>query len=70
MLTPEKYKKYEEMARRRPGGPRTATLWTYSDGAFWPHEVRLGLTDGNITEISEGLPEGAQVVLRVREVAQ
>jgi HlyD family secretion protein len=69
-LTPEKYKKYEEMARQRPGGPRRATLWTYADGAFWPHEVRIGLTDGNITEITEGLPEGAPVVVRVRELAQ
>jgi HlyD family secretion protein len=70
VLAPEKYKKYEEMARRRPGGPRRATLWTYADGSFWPHEVRLGLTDGTITEITEGLPEGAPVVVRVREVAQ
>jgi hypothetical protein len=56
------------MARRRPGGSRRATIWTYSDGAFWPHEVRLGLTDGSITEITEGLTEGAEVVVRVREV--
>jgi HlyD family secretion protein len=69
MLTPEQYKKFEEMARRRPGGPRRATLWTYNNGAFWPHEVRLGLADGNVTEVSEGLPEGAEVVVRVREAA-
>jgi HlyD family secretion protein len=68
-LTPEKYKKYEELARQRPGGPRRATLWTYEDGAFWPHEVRLGLADGSITELVEGLPEGAEVVVRVREAA-
>jgi HlyD family secretion protein len=68
VLTPEKYKKYEESARRRPGGSRRATIWTYSDGAFWPHEVRLGLADGNITEITEGLPENAEVVVRVREL--
>jgi HlyD family secretion protein len=68
VLTSEKYKKYEEMARRRPGGSRRATIWTYSDGAFWPHEVRIGLTDGSITEITEGLTEGAEVVVRVREV--
>jgi len=70
MLPPEKYKKYEEMARQRSGIRRRATIWTYSDGAFWPHEVRLGLTDGNVTEISEGLPEGAEVVVRVREMTQ
>ncbi len=69
VLTPEKYKKYEEMARQRPSGPRRATLWTYEDGAFWPHEVRLGLADGSVTEVVEGLPEGAEVVVRVREAA-
>ena len=69
VLTPEKYKKYEEMARRRPGGPRRATIWTYKDGAFWPNEVRLGLADGSVTEVTEGLPEGAVVVVRVREAA-
>jgi HlyD family secretion protein len=69
VLTPAQYKKYEEMARQRPGGPRRATLWTYEDGAFWPHEVRLGLADGSITELVEGLPEGAEVVVRVREAA-
>ncbi len=67
VLTPEKYKQFEEMARRRPGGPRRATIWTYKDGAFWPNEVRLGLADGNVTEVTEGLPEGALVVVRVRE---
>ena len=68
VLSPAKYKKYEESARRRPGGSRRATIWTYSDGAFWPHEVRLGLTDGNGIEITDGLTEGAEVVVRVREV--
>jgi hypothetical protein len=67
VLTPEQYKKFEDMARRRPGGPRRATLWTYKDGAFWPNEVRLGLADGSVTEVTEGLPEGANVVVRVRE---
>jgi len=69
VLTPEQYKQYEEMARRRPGGPRRATIWTYKDGAFWPNEVRLGLADGSVTEVTEGLPEGAAVVVRVREAA-
>jgi HlyD family secretion protein len=66
-LSAEKYKQYEEYARQRPGGRRRATLWTYADGALWPHEVRLGLSDGSVTEITEGLPEGAEVVLRVIE---
>jgi HlyD family secretion protein len=67
VLTPEKYKKYEEQVRQKPGGRRRATLWTYEDGAFWPHEVRLGLADGSVTELIEGLAEGAQVVVRVQE---
>jgi multidrug efflux pump subunit AcrA (membrane-fusion protein) len=70
VLAPEKYKKYEDIQRKRPGGRRRATLWTYADGALWPHEVRLGLSDGSVTEIVEGLPEGSEVVLRVREAAQ
>jgi len=69
VLTPDKYKQYEEMARRRPGGPRRATIWTYKDGAFWPNEVRLGLADGTVTEVTQGLSEGAAVVVRVREAA-
>jgi HlyD family secretion protein len=67
VLTPDKYKKYEEMARQRSGSRRRATIWTYADGAFWPHEVRLGLADGTVTEILEGLQEGAAVVVRVHE---
>ena len=70
VLAPEKYKKYEELARQRPAGRRRATLWTYADGALWPHEVRLGLSDGSLTEIVEGLPEGADVVVRVSEQAR
>lgn len=69
VLMPEKYKKYEETARQKPGGRRRATLWTYEDGGLWPHEVRLGLADGSVTEIVEGLADGAQVVVRVREAA-
>jgi HlyD family secretion protein len=70
VLSPEKYKRYEETQRQRPAGPRRGTLWTYENGALWPHEVRLGLSDGTLTEIRDGLPEGANVVLRVREIAQ
>lgn len=69
VLTPEKYKRYEELQRQRPSGPRRATLWTYEHGTFVPHEVRLGLADSSMTEVSEGLPEGANVVMRVRETA-
>ena len=46
------------------------TVWTYEDGAFWPNEVRFGLTDGSMTEMVEGLPEGAEVVVRAPEATQ
>ncbi len=69
VLSPEKYKRFEELARQRPTGPRRATVWTYEQGALLPHEVRLGLADGNVTEITDGLAEGANVVVRVREIA-
>ena len=69
VLPADKYKKYEEMQRQRPTGPRRATLWTYENGALVPHDVRLGLADSSMTEVVQGLPEGAQVVTRVRELA-
>ena len=69
VLTPEKYKHYEELQRQRPSGPRQATLWTYEDGELVPHEVRLGLADQSVTEVAAGLAEGAEVVTRVRETA-
>jgi HlyD family secretion protein len=68
-LSTDKYKRYEELQRQRPTGPSTATLWTYEGGLLVPHEVRLGLADMDSTEVSEGLEEGAQVVVRVREVS-
>ena len=69
VLPADKYQKYEEMQRQRPTGPRRATLWTYENGALVPHDVRLGLADSSMTEVVQGLPEGAQVVTRVRELA-
>ena len=69
MLTPEQFEKYQELQKQRPTGPRKATLWTYEDGHLVPHPVRLGLADANTTEVEDGLPEGANVVVRVREAA-
>ena len=66
-LPAETYKKYEEMQRQRPNGPRRVTLWAYENGALVPREVRLGLADQSVTEVADGLPEGAAVVVRVRE---
>jgi len=67
VLTPEQYQKYQEMQKQRPTGPRKATLWTYESGGLVPHEVRLGLADANTTEVEDGLSDGANVVVRVRE---
>jgi HlyD family secretion protein len=69
VLPAEKYKKYEEMQRQRPSGPRRATLWTYENGVLVSHDVRLGLADQSVTEVTQGLPEGAEVVTRVRETS-
>ncbi len=66
-LTSDQFQKYQDMQRQRPTGPRRATLWTYESGGLVPHEVRLGLADANGTEVAEGLPTGARVVVRVRE---
>ena len=43
VLTPERYKKYEELQRSRPTSPRSGTIWIYDGGRLVPHHVRLGL---------------------------
>ena len=57
VLPSEKYKKYEEMQRQRPTGPRRATLWTYENGALVPHDVRLGLADSSMPRSSRACPK-------------
>ena len=69
VLTPERYKKYEELQRSRPTSPRSGTIWIYDSGHLVPHHVRLGLSDANVTEITDGLDPGPLVVLRAREIA-
>ena len=69
VLTPERYKKYEELQRSRPTSPRSGTIWIYDGGRLVPHHVRLGLSDANVTEVTDGLEPGALVVLRARELA-
>jgi hypothetical protein len=51
-----------------PLGPRSAAVWTYEGGRLVPHQLRLGLSDANLTEVTGGLEPGAHVVLRTREV--
>jgi hypothetical protein len=43
-------------------------VWTYEVGRLVPHQLRLGLSDANLTEVTGGLEPGAHVVLRTREV--
>ena len=69
VLTPEQNKKYKELQRARPSGPKSGMVWTYEGGRLVPHQVRLGLSDANVTEVTDGLNEGALVVLRAREIA-
>lgn len=69
VLTPEQNKKYEEMQRTRPTGPRSGTVWTYDGSSLAQHQVKLGLADANVAEVTDGLKDGDQVVLRAREVA-
>jgi len=69
VLTPERYKKYEELQRARPTSPRSGTIWIYDSGRLVPHHVKLGLSDANVTEVTDGLEPGARVVLRARELA-
>jgi HlyD family secretion protein len=68
VLTPDRYKKYEELQRARPSSPRSATVWTYEGGRLVPHQLRLGLSDSNLTEVTDALEPGVHVVLRAREV--
>lgn len=66
-LSPEQYRKYEELQRQRPARNHRSSIWTLEKGALVQHSVRIGLADGNVTEILGGLPEGAKVVTRIRQ---
>lgn len=45
------------------GGPRTGTLWVPQGGYVKPVRVKLGVTDGSLTEVEGvGLREGLEVV--------
>jgi hypothetical protein len=37
VLTPDRYKKYEELQRAPPSSPRSAMVWTYEGGRLVPH---------------------------------
>jgi len=69
VLGDAQYKKFEELQRAGPGAKQTGTVFIYQGGRLVPRQIRLGLADANATEVTEGLKEGDQVVLRVREIA-
>jgi HlyD family secretion protein len=70
VLTPDQFKKYQELQRARPGALRSGTVWIYDAGGLLPCQVRLGLSDANATEVVDGLDPGAHVVLSAREIEQ
>ncbi|MBI5108658.1 MAG: efflux RND transporter periplasmic adaptor subunit [Rhodocyclales bacterium] len=70
LLTPEQKKRYEEMAAeaqaaRAGGGGGSGRIWIPGeDGAPKSVSVRLGLTDGSMTEIVSGdIKEGSDVIV-------
>lgn len=68
VLTSDQFKQFQELQRTSSNGPRRGTIWTLEDdGSLASHKVRLGLADGSMTEITDGLSEGKKVVVRVRE---
>ena len=76
LLTPEQKKRYEEMAAevqsaRAGGGGGSGRVWIVGDdGAPKAISVRLGLTDGSMTEIVSGeIKEGSDVIVGLQTAA-
>lgn len=44
-------------------------IWTISDKTFKAHDVQIGISDGNNTEIVSGIKPGTTIVTDVKEVA-
>jgi HlyD family secretion protein len=69
ILTPEQKKRYDELASEsqaaRVGGGGSGRIWIIGEGdKAKAVEVRLGLTDGSMTEIVSGdLKEGQEVIV-------
>ena len=69
LLTPEQKKRYEELASEsqaaRTGGGGSGRVWIMGeDGGPKAVSVRLGLTDGSMTEIvSDEIKEGGEVIV-------
>lgn len=68
VLTPDQYQKFQSLQRARPTASHSVTVWTYEGGELVPHRLHVGLADNENTEITGGLKEGDNVVIRAREI--
>ena len=64
VLSPEQMAKYQQIQRER-ANIRTASLWVMNaEGAPEQKRVRLGIADGQFSEIIDGLDVGDSVIIR------
>ncbi len=74
ILTPEQQARYAAMAPGRRGGrgaTTSGTVYVQRDGEPVAVEVRLGLSDGNSTEVVRGeLKDGDSIIVGVRTTAK
>ncbi len=52
-----------QTASRRPGAQAAGVVWTIKDKKPWPVVVRVGASDGSVTEIEGALKPGDQVII-------
>lgn len=75
ILTPEQQKRYAEMAAEaqaaRAGGGSSGRVWVVgADGKPQALSLRLGLTDGSMTEVVSGdIKEGSEVIVGLQTTA-
>ena len=69
ILTADQFAKYQAIEADIETAPAMGTLWVReADGTLTSHQVELGLASLNMTEIAAAdVPEGARIVLRVRD---
>ena len=66
LLNPEQQRAFDEMTAARGQGRdnKRAVVWVLEKGEPTAHRIRVGLADDNLTEVIDGLDEGATVILR------
>ncbi len=52
-----------QFASRRPGAKAAGVVWIIKDKTPWPLVVRIGASDGSVTEIEGALRPGDQVII-------